>query len=657
MSNPVIEELIKYYESQGLTLEEMSNMSESDWKELPGQDGNPLNIIPKMALKAKAKQYKDSKIPSISSASQIRIKQLEEEKEALLKASRTKFIELEKLDKVKVEKSRRKVRISEFISFAWDITTRALRDVQKMISDLKVLGTTLDICFCIDGTGSMGGIINSVKQCIVQVSDKISLSTGMNCRFALVVYRDYCDGEMRTQVWDFTDSSALSSYLGEVNAYGGGDTSEDCFGGLLASIERVRWASPSKAIVWMGDAPQHGTEYNGGFDDSHSAGDPSGVTTSMIFKKLNEKNIVLVFCKLASFTDAMIAQMKLEVVPYGDNIFLQYNLEGDMATFLTITMHTTASMTAGYDSHKHHKLGKEKDYTLTHATWKIDPLWNTEEECKILSFKAFDGGDMHPLLDLLMDGAGVSERKSKINITNNPFEKGEMRLAYLGKITEKGGYFKKEVKKGVVKESRYEGRHNSRKVLIDQAHVQAVAQFMAEEFTIALKNISVTKKVMYVPVEILHIPSRSSGKNYFSLEPYLEGKYIKFNNNNGFVNKEIEAMHPLLQTFTHFTYHYTSGILMVVDVQGVINDEYYKLTDPAIHTADSKKILRDPTNLGTGGMSAFFASHVCNRFCQILKLKRPEELDTSTPMETSRKNGSLEVIDEEEAWSTFEEEA
>jgi hypothetical protein len=74
-----------------------------------------------------------------------------------------------------------------------------------MENQLKKLGSALDICFCIDATGSMSGFINNVKQCIVQVSCHLSSATGMNSRYALVVYRDYCDGAIRHQVWDFSN--------------------------------------------------------------------------------------------------------------------------------------------------------------------------------------------------------------------------------------------------------------------------------------------------------------------------------------------------------------------------------------------------------------------------------------------------------------------
>ena len=186
-----------------------------------------------------------------------------------------------------------------------------------------------------------------------------------------------------------------------------------------------------------------------------------------------------------------------------------------------------------------------------------------------------------------------------------------------------------------VKESRFVGEHNSLRGHEMQAQIQAVAIFLAREFNVKVcQNKIISKKVIYVPVELVTISSSSENIHY-SMEPYLEGEYIKFNNNNGMVNKEQERLHPILQTFSHFTFCYTIGTVMVTDIQGVVNDDRYRLTDPAIHTADPDTILKDPTNLGTTGMSAFFHSHVCNDFCKRLGLQMPEELDVSAPLDAS----------------------
>jgi hypothetical protein len=307
-----------------------------------------------------------------------------------------------------------------------------------MIGRLAGLGSNLDICFVMDATGSMSGCINSVKQCIVTVARNIASTTGMTARFALVAYRDYCDGALRHQVFQFGDSATLSGNLGTLSATGGGDGPEDCFGGLWGAANRISWSAPARVIVWMGDAPQHGTQYSGGNGDDLPGGDPDGITAAMIFSELKNKHITLVFCKLTDYTNIMIAQLKLDAVPFGSDIFMEYNFGGEMTAFLTATIHKTTSLTAGHGGHHHHR-GKEKPLTLTPARWILDGLWGPEEACEVITFEAYNGGDLHPLLDILADGPNAKTRNATVRMTLNPVDKGEMRLAFYAKIIEARG--------------------------------------------------------------------------------------------------------------------------------------------------------------------------------------------------------------------------
>jgi len=64
----------------------------------------------------------------------------------------------------------------------------------------------------------------------------------------------------------------------------------------------------------------------------------------------------------------------------------------------------------------------------------------------------------------------------------------------------------------------------------------------------------------------------------FAVERFIEGQYLKHNNNSGFIENDQHRMTP--QAFSHFTHTASSGGEMVVDVQGV-GDLW---TDPQIHS-------------------------------------------------------------------------
>ena len=107
---------------------------------------------------------------------------------------------------------------------------------------------------------------------------------------------------------------------------------------------------------------------------------------------------------------------------------------------------------------------------------------------------------------------------------------------------------------------------------------------------------------------------------YYNVEVLLSGyaaNYRKWNNNCGFVNEEFFS--GLLDAFSHWTYVITENYLIVVDLQGIDQDDQYILTDPSIHCEDPKF---GKTNLGDVGIKQFFKTHRCGSVCEAMKLPK-----------------------------------
>ena len=116
----------------------------------------------------------------------------------------------------------------------------------------------LDVVFTIDSTGSMGSAISTVQSNIDALAQTIAATTN-NYRFALVDFKDdpLNDSPYQAQV-DLgftTDLSALTDAVNTLSAYGGGDTPESVYDGVMTAFSLPWRSGVSKAVVLVGDAP------------------------------------------------------------------------------------------------------------------------------------------------------------------------------------------------------------------------------------------------------------------------------------------------------------------------------------------------------------------------------------------------------------------
>ena len=132
---------------------------------------------------------------------------------------------------------------------------------QSAKSSSKATKPRLEVCFVIDTTGSMGGLIEGAKQKIWSIAnDMIRAKPTPEIRLGLVAYRDRGD-EYVTKSFDLTnDIDAIYGHLRSFQAAGGGDEPESVNEALQDAVRKMSWSQDRavlKLIFLVGDAPPH----------------------------------------------------------------------------------------------------------------------------------------------------------------------------------------------------------------------------------------------------------------------------------------------------------------------------------------------------------------------------------------------------------------
>ena len=160
-------------------------------------------------------------------------------------------------------------------------TTRSIGILPIILSGLLVLwqpsfATTtpalqskprIEVCFVLDTTGSMGGLIEGAKQKIWSIANEmISAQPTPELKVGLIGYRDRGD-EYVVKSFGLTDDiDSIYGHLREFQAGGGGDAPESVNEALAEAIHKIPWSSDSKVlkiIFLVGDAPPHMDYPNG----------------------------------------------------------------------------------------------------------------------------------------------------------------------------------------------------------------------------------------------------------------------------------------------------------------------------------------------------------------------------------------------------------
>jgi len=184
-------------------------------------------------------------------------------------------------------------------SFTGSGPTGASYSVAKSVTISAGTSTSapVDLFFLSDTTGSMGGIISTVKSSASAIMTSVSTTFGGNVAFGVGEYKDRTTAgdpfDYRLNQAITTNTALVQAGINLWSASGGGDTPEQNLYALSqvavgTGANATGWRPGSaKLIVWFGDAPSHDPS------GSVAAGDlpPVPVTLASTITNLTGQNV------------------------------------------------------------------------------------------------------------------------------------------------------------------------------------------------------------------------------------------------------------------------------------------------------------------------------------------------------------------------------
>jgi hypothetical protein len=160
-------------------------------------------------------------------------------------------------------------------------------------------GSTIDVAFALDTTGSMSEEIAAIKTTLQTVATRAA-----NVRVGLVEYKDRGD-EITTRVYPMSrDLQKFSASIASLSASGGNDYPEAMNLGLHDAVSKLEWddAAPAHLLFVIGDAPPHEHDQGPSYADSARTAAHRGIQIFSVAASGMDELGQIVFRQIAQYT-------------------------------------------------------------------------------------------------------------------------------------------------------------------------------------------------------------------------------------------------------------------------------------------------------------------------------------------------------------------
>ena len=496
----------------------------------------------------------------------------------------------------------------------------------RRIQDDNKKSQRVDLCFLIDGTGSMDEWIDKTKEKTLEILKGVKETyKETKFRIAVVIYRDFDMGQKSFDVLQFTDNPrAVPEFLSHIIADGGEDQAEDINGGFQKVLKELCWENMTKVLIHFADAPCHGKEF-GSLYDAHP-NPPSDMEWQLIFREIKSLGVDYNFMRINSSTDVMTTEFtrlwNSAGRYFGTN---QKKIEFTIHCITTSTTEFVAkiksaitdsiSRSLSYMRTSGHIVGKsgirrrvdeviaEEDDDAVGSfdppNWSVPKSEWLEKQGLIISVS------VKPIQQILLHGFKIFEGEWSIMVQPKPFAKGSFNAAYAAchAVTSHK----------VVAKKPESVNENLLKLDLKK---KGIAISLVSDFNKDLKKLKHFGWARLFFIQTFLFRSRDNPKDLWLLEGYIDGEFKKYSNNLDEIDSTQEIRH--FTAFAHYSYQKSNGNFLVTDFQGVGS---FLLTDPALHSKTKEFI--DSGDFGTEGFIRFFSKHQCNDICRGLGLKKP----------------------------------
>ncbi len=478
-----------------------------------------------------------------------------------------------------------------------------------------------DICFVCDITGSMHPHMTKVKDALMELVDSVSLTMSYKPRLAFIGFRDR-DHKEQLVVKDFTkDVNEIKAFISKIECSGEGDECEDVVAPLVKVLD-LDWRSDVKQVYLIVDAPTHGKAYLPDTKYEITDNYPKEDEKKMLEKlcchfRRNKVSLTVIQCRKT--VKHMVEMMK---VLYKSKVSELNTIDLCRSTGSTIMMSVRERL--GTSLAKDFISATFKDFKMSTQIFNrpagiscpepehmmMQPFKALKYTCHIENEPSYESGIYD--YSFMMDQA--QSRECSFEVSSDVLGTGKFSdCRYLKAHGDDTIYVAKIPKEAI----------RALAAIKPAGECYIVTRLFATAFC---GKLNMSKLISVPSILILGLQNEDdisvfNNSTFLLAQEYITGEYVKYNNNCGWAMDGDGKACQLAQAFSHFTYEYSNGTLIIVDIQGVWNEgtQRFLLTDPAIHSIYRKKSY-GITDMSKRGVLRFFKTHKCNDFCKKLNL-------------------------------------